>query len=366
METDEVNPIDRNIPDHAQWIWLDDYASLFGFDYVSSVLPGNVDPSYLLVGTTVLLDVTLLQLIKEMNGEVASFLENPFWLLVMGVFLLAVFGSKQLHMKYENAKIRLQLERRLSPDEYESFARLGSHRFRWAAVILGAALLVTNIVVVIGLDTVYRVDGASGLVGNLVFLPLVYVPAGVEFIVTYIAVQGIVPRRIERSNLGLDFLDPERMGGLRPLGELLKLSYYYVLLGFVSFALFTYAPFVFQDFLYAPYEPGPITNVIYTVGWLGSAVLLAYGLYVLHRFMSREKREELVRLDHEVKREIEEPWDVKHFTVPEESEKEYKDLRERMNHVTATNEYPATFAMWSQLLIGVFIPKAVQMTLNLA
>jgi hypothetical protein len=38
--------------------------------------------------------------------------------------------------------------------------------------------------------------------------------------------------------------------------------------------------------------------------------------------------------------------------------------RERLNLVTATREYPATFTMWSQLLVGVMVPKALQMALS--
>ncbi len=354
---------DESINIAGQEIWLDRVARIFGFGRIADHIEYQADPAFLFIGFFMTIDF-LLQLTKELEGETAAFIENPFWILIRGVLIIAVFGTKQLHSAYNNAKIRLQIDNRLkNPD---TFSTLGSDRLRWGSFILGAAVHMVNIILIVGLPTVYRVDGISGLVLNLILNPLIYAPIAIDFLVTYFAVQVLLPRRIERSDLGLDYLDPENMGGLRPIGELLKRSYYYIVIGFVSFALFTYAPFVFPDYLYAPYEPGPIVNGIYTIGWVGSAAMLAYGLYVLHRFMHREKRQELIRLDQEVKNKIEEPWDVQNFKIPDEREADYKDIRTRMEHVSSTREYPATFTMWSQLLISIIIPKALQMVLNAA
>ena len=90
---------------------------------------------------------------------------------------------------------------------------------------------------------------------------------------------------------------------------------------------------------------------------------MLYGIHTLHRFMRRQKREKLQRLDAQARACVEDPWDVERFEGPDEAAETYDDVRARMERVSATREYPATFTMWAQLAVGVMIPKTVQMLL---
>lgn len=345
-------------------IWLDRVARRMGFGWVADRMPVVSSASMALVVTGIFVDTFLLQVTNfALFGREIGFVQNPFVLLGEGGggLLIAVYGVKQLNRKYENAKTRLQLDRRKG--NHEQFDSLAPDRFRWAAWVAAAGLQIAQALFLLGPAEIYRVDGVFGLVGNFFFIPFVYVPVVVEFAVTYFAIQVLLPRRINKSDdLALDFLDPENMGGLRPIGDLLKQSYYYFVLLYVSVALFVYGPELFPGLFYSAFSPGVVVNAGFTVVWVASALLLAYGVYTLHLFMSRAKRREIQRLDQKVKEEVEEPWDVQNFRIPDDGN--YDEIRTRMEYVTATKEYPATFTIWSQLLISILIPKAIQLVLN--
>jgi hypothetical protein len=57
---------------------------------------------------------------------------------------------------------------------------------------------------------------------------------------------------------------------------------------------------------------------------------------------------------------------VKNYEIPEPHREEVEDLRERIQQISETREYPATFSIWSQLLLSIAIPKAIQLVLGSA
>lgn len=44
-------------------------------------------------------------------------------------------------------------------------------------------------------------------------------------------------------------------------------------------------------------------------------------------------------------------------------EETYEETRRRIEYVNSTQEYPTTFTMWIQTLIGLLLPKAIQLAL---
>jgi hypothetical protein len=42
----------------------------------------------------------------------------------------------------------------------------------------------------------------------------------------------------------------------------------------------------------------------------------------------------------------------------------YERYRAQVDYVTSMGEYPATFTLWTQLVVGVMVPKAIQMALS--
>jgi hypothetical protein len=152
-------------------------------------------------------------------------------------------------------------------------------------------------------------------------------------------------------------MDPHGVGGMRPLGELVKRAYYYIVVGLVAYALITYAPLV---------ESAPVNataGTVFTAVWVLSVATVAFAVLTLHRFMHREKREEIRRLERRLHDHVENPYDVAEYAVPEDESDAVEDIQQRIERVSATSEYPATFSIWSQLLLSIVIPKAVQLLL---
>jgi len=51
--------------------------------------------------------------------------------------------------------------------------------------------------------------------------------------------------------------------------------------------------------------PGAAVNAGFTAVWVVAVGVMAYGIYELHRFMAREKREEVRRLDDLAREQLE-------------------------------------------------------------
>ncbi|WP_299233472.1 hypothetical protein [Natronomonas sp.] len=342
--------------------WLDDVAVAIGFGKLASKLPISVAPSTLFVGCGLFVDTILLQLFKQLTGRTATVFNNPFWLAIPVAVIAGLYINRELSRRYQTALSRVQINQRVS--DAVQFDNLVSKRVRWLLFILSAGVIIINAIYFITIPTIVANNGPTGLIGNLVIVPFVYTSVIIDFIATYLGIQLILPRRLYRSEFELDFLDPERLGGLRPVGELVKHSYYYTVFGIVAFALFVYGPQLFGDLFYSPVQPSPLVNGLFTTAWLAGAAVMGYGLWVFHRFMRQEKAEKLQELNREYREVVEQPWDITNRRLPDSERDHIADLERRMDNITSTKEYPATFAMWTQLLIGIVLPKGVQLVLT--
>lgn len=197
----------------------------------------------------------------------------------------------------------------------------------------------------------------TGIVANFVVVPFVYGPIIVQFSVVYLGIEFLAPRRLAKSDVDVDFFDPSGVGGLRPLAELVKRAYYYIVAGLLVYALITYAPFV------PGWHISAAAGTIFTATWATSVLTVAFAVFMLHRFMRREKRAELRRLEDERRSYMDNHWDVHDFEVPADEQDRIEDIEQRIDMVSATREYTATFTIWTQLVLSVAIPKTLQVLL---
>jgi len=123
--------------------------------------------------------------------------------------------------------------------------------------------------------------------------------------------------------------------------------------------LITYAPFVDSGWVVTPGA-----NAIYTGVWVASIATVAFAVFVLHRFMHREKRAEIQRPETELTSRIEDRYDMLEYEVPDEKENDVDDLQNRITRVSQTNEYPATFNIWTQILLSIALPKTLQLLIT--
>lgn len=330
-------------------IWLDRVVRRLGFGWLACRLPGSPSPALTYAVVAVGLTNAILLAYTLAAGGDPVYETNPYYALEVVLLPAAVVAARSLHREYDRAMDEMRIaERTTDPDP---LLNIVPRWLPWSLLGLGITLQF----LVPGPVETY---GVVATIDNFVVLPFVYTPIVIQFFTTYFAIEILAPIRLWRSDVGIDFLDPEGVGGLRPIGELIKKSYYYVAVGLVGYALITYAPFIDWGWRVAPEA-----NYLFTAIWAVTIAGVAFGVFVLHRFMHREKREEIRFLRNELRDHIENPYDVKTYDVPDEKAEIVDDLRERIRRVDATGEYPATFSIWSQLLLSIALPKAIQFVL---
>lgn len=334
-------------------------AARMGFDSGGSRLPVSTHPLVLFAVGLVVIDVFVLQGYKQLQGYTPTFISNPAWLVQPGFALLAAFGVVYLNDRYRQVLEDIDIEDRTPhPDRFQ---QLTPYRFTAGLYVIAIGHRVWRAFITPGYEEMLSVGGLSELVG-FVFVGLGYNLIYAEFFTTYVLIMVLFPRAIKQSDFKLDFLDPEGLGGLRPVGELAKTAYYFIVTGLVGYLVMVYGPHLLGEFLQTGYpEPGAVTNAGFTLAWLVTIGTMAYGFATLHWYMKRERRNELSRLHRESKRIIENRFSVTEFEVTNEDR--FEDLRRRMKYVEETREYPTTFTMWSQILLSLILPKALQLVL---
>lgn len=331
-------------------IWLDRFARRFGFGWLASYLPGNLPPSYVYAIVTIALSEAAITGYSLANDIQLIYAENPFFILQPVVLLGAVYGSRTLSRSYDRVMREMNIAERAS--EPESLLNPIPSWFPWMMFLVGASLQIVRAFLALGSY------GVTDIVANFVVFPFIYLPIVTQFFAIYVAIEFFAPWRLWQSDVGIHFFDPEGVGGLRPLGELVKKAYYFVAVGLIAYALLTYAPFVSTE-----WEVSEFANVLFTGVWVITIGTVGFAVYILHRFLQRDKREEIQRLEAEIQERVTNPWDVAAYDVPTDEKERVQDLRQRMEQVSATKEYPATFSIWSQLLLSIVIPKAIQLLL---
>lgn len=323
---------------------------------MSHRLPGDIPPSYLfaviLVGTI----VPTVNTHGYLAGNRLVYTENPLFVLQPIAIVGSVFCARALRRRYHRVTQEMKIENRT--DNPGPLLNIVPNWLPWILFIAAFLQIAVRVWALGGFSAIYAENGLTGVIGWAVLNPLWSVLAA-QFVAVYLAIELIAPWRLYKSDIGIDFLDPEGLGGLRPIGELVKHAYYYMAGGLVAFALVVYGPIVSA----ASYGPTTTTSIVFTGIWLGTVATVAFAVFILHLFMRQEKRLELHRLNERLRETIDNPWDIKTYDVDEDKEAQVNELQQRIDMVSATQEYPATFSIWSQLLLSIVLPKLFQLVL---
>lgn len=306
-------------------------------------------------------DLFILQIAKEFAGYTATFITNPLWTLQPIFGLVGSVVVVFLHNRYDTVLEEIDVSARTS--DPKTFDTLVPQSVRATLYVILAVYSLWQFFINIGMDTVTGVGGLAELIGVGIVLPLGYGVIFSEFLATYIGILLVFPRKIRYSDFELNFLDPEGLGGLRPAGELMKTAYYFIVLGLVGYLGVFYGHGLIAPLTGSPYPThGVVQNVLFTSVWVLAVVTMVYGLAQIHLFMKRKKRKELARLDRELRDTVDNPFDASAFDIRDKDA--YEDVKLRIKYVTKTQEYPTTFSMWVQILLGVVLPKALQVVVT--
>jgi hypothetical protein len=262
--------------------------------------------------------------------------------------------------KYGEALADFRVRDRVDGDALSAFERTVPWRAKLGIYLVAVVALYVNIFFVVGLGTIDRPGGGPiDLVNWLFIFQVVYLPFVIEFGLVYYGIHFLLPKRIERADIGLFFYDPLNMGGFAEVGQLLKRSYYLYTAGLLLFFLVVYGGVIFS---LGGTPAGVVEMVFFSAAWFVGVVSIGYSMFTMHRIMSEEKRTRIRELKDEMEDVIENPYDIIESNVTDEGELE--DVRRRLEQVRSTRVYPATFTMWSQIAMSVLLPQALQLALQ--
>lgn len=336
------------------------FADRTGLGRISASIPGSPSPLVCWAGFWVAVTATI-QAYKYHTGFTVSYSNNPATILGDLQILLAAVAVGYLYRRYNTVLEQIDFRERTT--EPQSFSTIVPTRWQVLIYVVAIAYTFLTFFLLKGVETLTQVGGFAEIIFAAIVAPVGYATVTAEFVSVYIGIMFVLPRRIKQRDFKLHFLDPEGLGGLRPVGELMKTTYYFIVAGLIIWLSIVYGPFIMGQFLETQFSrPGLIINSAFTGAWLLSIATMTYGLSQLHLYMKSEKRKELTRLDRQARQHTENPFDLQAYNVTDEDK--FEDLRSRMEYVNATKEYPTTFTMWSQILISLILPKAIQMLLS--
>ncbi|MFD1589311.1 hypothetical protein ACFR9U_20225 [Halorientalis brevis] len=337
-------------------LWLDRIARALGFGWLSDRLPGGLPPSYLYAIVLITTIEPIGNSYAYVAGDTVAYLKNPFLFLQPIALLMAVYGARALRRRYHHVMQQMEIEQRAS--EPAKLLDIVPGWLPWLFFVASLVLNFTRVLALGGPGVIYEQYGLPVVIGYMVVNPI-WATIFAQFLAVYLSIELLAPWRLWHSDVGVHFLDPENLGGLRPFGELIKHTYYYMVAGLTLFALIAYGPVI----VLSEMSRTATTNVMFTAVWLGTVLTVAFAVFTLHRFMRREKRDELWRLERLRQEYIQNPWDIKSFSIADGKQETVDEIEQRMERVSATREYPATFSIWSQLLLSIVLPKAFQLLL---
>jgi hypothetical protein len=320
----------------------------------------SVPRPYLLVGAIILFDIFVLHSVQQVTVGRNTVLDNPSWLALPATVLLAVFTNRYARDRYADACREIRIGSRIESGS-TAFQRLVPARPKRALFVVAVVGYYLYLIYTGRIPTIAEYEGVAGLFGWLVIIPFGYAPVLLETAAMYASLHISLPRRFDREDVKFYYFDPHNLGGLRPIGELLKHSFYLFVAGVVLLTVLLYAPFVFPEFLYTPYrQPETVVTALLTGLWAVGVLSIGFSLLTLHRYMRKRRRRKLKSLEKRFYETVGDPSDVQNALNDSDELERFQRERHRIGQVRDTKEFPASTAMWLQIIVGGIIPLVIQ------
>ncbi|WP_299332940.1 hypothetical protein [Haloplanus sp.] len=338
------------------------FAEVLRVDRLAELLPGDIYPPYLYLAAFLVIDFGIVNTYSHVTGDATYvLLDSPYVVVGPLGLLLAAVGISYLFSNYASAVEGLPLDS-LDRDDIAVFERIVP--FRVKLVVYGIAVVgvYVNGIVNVGLGNIVATEGAAGLINWLFVWEVGYIPFVVEFGLMYFGVHVLLPRRIANADVTMFFYDPRNMGGFASVGQLLKHSYYLYTAGLLLYFVLTYGSVLFSFGGTVPTKPGVVEAVFFSAAWTIGVASIAYSMMTLHRVMASKKEQRINELEADIEDIIRNPYDINKSEVTDEER--LKDIDRRRQEISDTRVYPATFTMWSQIIISVLLPQALNMAVQ--
>lgn len=345
--------------------WVERSAQRLGFDRLSARVLGDERwAPYLFVGAALFLDVPVLNSVNYVRGYRGTmgsmWWEWPgvIWWLIPAIVIGALFLLRSLRARYYRAADVT------GEDAAPAFDPTLSRRLQVGTLLVGSVVFLVWLSTSLGFIFA-RTGPVVGSVKWFVIVPLVYNPLATDLAAAYVHVQLVLPHRIRRAGVPLDFSDPRRLGGLYSVGRTMRFA---AMSMFVALTLYTalwYAGLATGLETALPAWTRLTVIAFFTLAWTLATATLLSGLYLMHRYMRAARRDRLEHI-HETIRGLGDDDETVPDTAPGSDAEFRAYVREYVNldRVERTRTVPLNVAVAWELLGAALLPVALQLLVN--
>lgn len=314
---------------------------------------GDLDPApFVFVWIVLFIDHHLIGAIQLWRDGYHPYLQNPGSVLIPFGYTLVVGGI--LIVEYESNE--LELASREDTKELQAlFDSLMESRIKYVVVVLAVTFRIFKIQST-GFDTIASVEGpVLGFVKWVIITPFVIIPIVSEFCIIVLGLHFWIPRELRKQGIDLNLDDPKNMGGLYPIGKLLKYTSQIFFLSMVVYSVVIVALQYFQDL-----QSNPLDISAILIGWVFGIAIFAVPIYWIHLHMSDWKESKQMEIIQNMKQIGETPGA---YPDPElETQEElmrYMSYNQKLRRVDQMSEYPVDITIVQEIVAVAIIPYLV-------
>ena len=281
--------------------------------------------------------------------------ESPYQLIIPVGLILGVWLTRTLRTKYTSA-VRSLPGQELAEEALIEHPDSRHRLVLWVAIYLVWLVLVWASP---GERTAF-IELHGPIIATVKYLtvaPLYYLLFA--DIIALLAVSLLIlPWKIYRSNLTLDFSDVTGFAGLYTTGRLVQLSAVIYYVGLTIWTIFLVAP----NIAGTPSDISSADSSVFMALWLGGLLLYTTPGFLLHRHMVRQKRELIEEIDQDIRAMDPdgEEKGIPYLSPPMEDVPRIQQKYIELQQVQNTREYPANVTLVGEFVLVTFLPIVFQ------
>lgn len=341
--------------------WVERFARLTRVNHLSAIVLGDQRYApYVIVLLGTVLERPIPTAFNYFLGksELIPFLwwkwPGVLWWLIPAVLVFSVVFLRLLRNRYDRA-IHIAGKSRDSTPIVEPGFSLGLQSVTLVFGLVGYGIWLST-----AFNQLFATNPIYTIIRWGFIIPFIYVPIATDLAAAYLHVELVLPLRIRKAEVELDFSDPRRLGGMYPVGRVMRFT---AMAAFIALSLYTIywsVGFTLLPTLTPPADRHSIL-VVFVIVWALSIIVPTAGVYLIHQRMAASREAQLNGVLSRT-RELGDDKEVFPYTSPgNESERQiYLEEYVKLDLVERTRTVPFNVAYTWELIIGALFPVTLQ------
>lgn len=344
---------------NVEELWVDKISRLLGFEFIYQKLnlprKAKENAPYLYLAFFISV-YTIIEAFSPSTDDY-TFFELFYWILLLCVGLFfGVWAIKYLSSRYRKLKSKLGI------GQIKWFRNIRGIVFSIALILLiGYILIMSGVIPTLGGEYIEPAIWSYTVPDLFIyfFYAFIFLPIVAEFIALILNIHLFLPLQVRREDIGLDFSDIKRVGGMELFGNIILRS---IQIYYIGLTIYTIEQFVMRREIWV--ELG--TCYLFGGGWFLGLILFFIPMLWIHKHMKEKKEEKLDDLDQKIRKNGSE--DGGRLEVNPQKKEEmlgYVFNYLEHEHLYNISEYPLNFDRTISLASSAFIPLITEFILRL-